>query len=528
MRAHRHHFATLCTLFFSAVLSLALPLSARAGACQCTGETSVFIERVGTQKFPINSLVKFFDPGAYIVDTQRTEKRKGDIVPQNQNDCNTFMSKDWGGVFKGTCTYVEGAGNIACMQTNSCHRTSENCTTNEDCSKFGGNIGNSQCFENYCYLDDIAFEKYQQTPSLLGIKAAIDIKAPILSIKIPTLGSFESVSGTLDSEGNISIPYLGQYMAAFYKLAVGVASIGAVIMIIIEGIKITTSFGNGEQIKHSYKHIGQAVAGLALVWGSYAFLYNINPDFVNFKVLKVKYVEREDLKVDAHTCDDPKDCPEPSSEEKKANDAAKIAKGRCTSDKVLAKKGRTAAVDNDSLFGLVDFRSYGKRSLKDIDTIVIHNGGYSAKMNSDTWQNRPAGAHYTIQRDGTIFQHAGEECVMPHAPGGNKTGIGIELNIDKANGTSCNSLRSNSSPDDVRKACSPTDAQYDSLRRLIADIVARTKATIDEKHIVGHCELGSASGHGDPRAFDWTKIGLSNDKKKTMAAGHACSWYLPF
>jgi hypothetical protein len=40
---------------------------------------------------------------------------------------------------------------------------------------------------------------------------------------------------------------------------------------------------------------GQFGVGLFLVWGSYFFLYTINPNLVNFKILKIKYVEPEEL-----------------------------------------------------------------------------------------------------------------------------------------------------------------------------------------------------------------------------------------
>jgi hypothetical protein len=50
--------------------------------------------------------------------------------------------------------------------------------------------------------------------------------------------------------------------------------------------------------------------------------------------------------------------------------------------------------------------------------------------------------------------------------------------------------------------------------------------TLDEDHVIGHCEgldSKSSSAHGDPRAFDRSRIGLSNETKKelggTLASG---------
>jgi N-acetyl-anhydromuramyl-L-alanine amidase AmpD len=168
---------------------------------------------------------------------------------------------------------------------------------------------------------------------------------------------------------------------------------------------------------------------------------------------------------------------------------------------------------------------------------VIHNGGWDAKHNINTWSCRPSSAHYSIQRDGAIYQNVGEELVAWHAGGKaatdkkiNDRSIGIELNLPKEAGVSCNSLKlkglSADKPEElVRNACTPTDAQYESLNALLKAIAARTSVTVDEDHVIGHCKgqnPSSGKAHGDPKAFDWSQIGLSNDTKKTAAEGTAC------
>jgi len=82
----------------------------------------------------------------------------------------------------------------------------------------------------------------------------------------------------------------------------------------------------------------------------------------------------------------------------------------------------------------------------------------------------------------------------------------------------------------VREACTPTDAQYTALSSLINDIVTRTHVQKNINQIKGHCEVSGPNGHGDPRAFDWSKIGLDNASKKAVGqtTPNACSWYLPF
>ena len=133
-----------------------------------------------------------------------------------------------------------------------------------------------------------------------------------------------------------------------------------------------------------------------------------------------------------------------------------------------------------------------------------------------------------------------EELVAWHAGGSsatdqgiNERSIGIELNLPKEAGVSCNSLELSKLSQAkrealVRKACTPSDEQYTSVKSLLDAIAARTSVTLDEDHVIGHCEGQNPSNryaHGDPRAFDWSKIGLSNEKKKELG-GKACQWYI--
>ena len=200
------------------------------------------------------------------------------------------------------------------------------------------------------------------------------------------------------------------------------------------------------------------------------------------------------------------------------------------------KNAGDVAVSYD-YFGKTDCRTNTRaRSLSDIDRVVIHNGGWNARHNLDTFSCRQGSSHYSIQRDGAIYQHVGEELVAWHAGGPaatdkgiNERSIGIELNLPKEVGYSCNSLpKSKQNEADVRKGCAPTDEQYTSLKSLLDAIAARTSVTVDDDHIIGHCEGQDPkdnSAHGDPRAFDWSRIGLSNETKKELG-GKACQWYI--
>ncbi|MFH1291806.1 MAG: pilin [bacterium] len=149
-------------------------------------------------------------------------------------------------------------------------------------------------YQSYCFLLD---------PVVTPIKKTITWKSkiPDISIRIPGL-TFASIqdSITLDDDGRkiINIPWVGQYITAVYKFALALASVVAVVMLIIQGVTIMMS-GGGEAKQGAYKKILQIFVGLGIMWGSYAILYNINPDLVKFKALAVTMVEKEEAKFES-------------------------------------------------------------------------------------------------------------------------------------------------------------------------------------------------------------------------------------
>ncbi|MBU0596846.1 C39 family peptidase, partial [Patescibacteria group bacterium] len=140
------------------------------------------------------------------------------------------------------------------------------------------------------------------------------ICGPDLQIKIPGL-HFSSAQEVADrytvqeDDGTyVYIPFLGQYIAGVYKWSIGAISIIAIIMIIVSGIQwmmpgnvitsVLTKAGGEKQeesINKAKKRIVGALTGLLLAIGSYTILYAINPELVQFKYLKVKYIEGKNL-----------------------------------------------------------------------------------------------------------------------------------------------------------------------------------------------------------------------------------------
>lgn len=121
----------------------------------------------------------------------------------------------------------------------------------------------------------------------------------ILGIKIPNL-KFSAPPSEADEEGNIYIPWIGEYIKAVYNFALIAISIIAVVVLIIQGARIIVSAG-GPQKSAAYKGITGAVIGLFIAWGSYIILFSINPDLVQFKSLQIKFIPTDPLQVELQT-----------------------------------------------------------------------------------------------------------------------------------------------------------------------------------------------------------------------------------
>lgn len=146
---------------------------------------------------------------------------------------------------------------------------------------------------------------------------------------------------------------------------------------------------------------------------------------------------------------------------------------------------------------LVSF-GFSKANDRKIDTIVLHStynalGGdpFSVSKILDIYKSYGVAPHYLIARDGTAYRlvdekniayHAGESEMKDGRENANDFSIGIEI-IGKDDG-------------------SPSDEQYASLKKLLADIKTRH----DIKYIVGHSDIAPGR-KTDPWGFEWGEIG---------------------
>lgn len=89
----------------------------------------------------------------------------------------------------------------------------------------------------------------------------------------------------------VSIPWIGQYVAAIYRYAIPVAAVLATVIIMIAGIAWMVSGGVG-QIATAKQWIQNAIVGLILLLGSYVILSTVNPDLVSLNQIQVRLVSR--------------------------------------------------------------------------------------------------------------------------------------------------------------------------------------------------------------------------------------------
>ena len=207
------------------------------------------------------------------------------VAASNQSDCDALEK-----------SYYKNYSNVSviCLFSPTCSSfqiSNKSCDTDSDCTQPQGTAACKATANGtkYCIFDTLAYQAYlQSVHSILGYTFDLQIKKPQLEINFPGL-SFSDVSNTLDSEGYIHLPYIGEFIAAVYRYAMAIVSIIAVIVIVMAGAQIIVS-GGGEEKAKGYKRIAGAIIGLFIMWGSYFILRTINPALVNFDTIKIQYI----------------------------------------------------------------------------------------------------------------------------------------------------------------------------------------------------------------------------------------------
>lgn len=142
---------------------------------------------------------------------------------------------------------------------------------------------------------------------------------------------------------------------------------------------------------------------------------------------------------------------------------------------------------------------------------------YNMALVRDTFLKNGVDANYIIDRDGTIYCNVPEDRLAYHAGEGayggderltdkmNRFAIGIEILAIGSQKDMAGFLTESAYAALDPALIGYTDAQYEALRALIADICQRNSIPTDKYHILGHDEY--APGKTDPgELFDWERL----------------------
>lgn len=193
---------------------------------------------------------------------------------------------------------------------------------------------------------------------------------------------------------------------------------------------------------------------------------------------------------------------------------------------VIEQEEQTSPLEMVESFYFDDFTSERTETITHVmlhfssDVIANPDDPYNMDRIFDIFTQAEVSTHYFIDRDGMIYQCVDEELAAWHAGVGtwaddeqytnrmNQYAIGIEL---LAIGTY--EEMSIYMTEEEYNALDPadigyTDAQYDALNLLLADILDRNPdITYDRDHIIGHDEYSEAKN--DPgELFDWSMLGF--------------------
>jgi len=153
----------------------------------------------------------------------------------------------------------------------------------------------NKTYQCCCQSTNVTYVKPAPTP------AQPKFIVPELSIAIPGLKSFSSSSieyiANDDGSFSVSIPWLAQYIKAFYNYGLSIIGILAALVMIAGGILWLISAGNDSKITKAKELIIGSVSGIIIFAASYLILIQINPDLIENKSIVLGSVKANILDI---------------------------------------------------------------------------------------------------------------------------------------------------------------------------------------------------------------------------------------
>ena len=166
------------------------------------------------------------------------------------------------------------------------------------------------------------------------------------------------------------------------------------------------------------------------------------------------------------------------------------------SENIAPVKKEEKAYSRGIINHLVDW-GFQKATGRKIDTVIIHTtynalGGdrFSVGKILNIYESYGVAPHYLIDRDGKIYRLVEEKNIAFHAgvseaPDGRENINDFSIGIEVINS----------------KTEKPTDTQYDSLKKLLADL----KKRYSMKYVLGHSDIAPGR-KDDPWNLEWNRI----------------------
>ena len=114
---------------------------------------------------------------------------------------------------------------------------------------------------------------------IFALLCLILVAVPIFAFAATTPCTIPMLNGKITPVAAAELP---RCVNQIYTWSLGIASLLALLMMVIGGYYYMTASGNAERSSKGVEIIWSSLIGVALLFGAYVLLNTINPDFVNF------------------------------------------------------------------------------------------------------------------------------------------------------------------------------------------------------------------------------------------------------
>lgn len=148
-------------------------------------------------------------------------------------------------------------------------------------------------FATYLVIQSVGF-LFLESPMVSAASDIPKLTIPDLQIKIPGLATFSQPADACVEEGEYmkcSINWLSEYISGIYKYGIGIVGILATVVMMFGGFLYLTAAGDKSRITEAKEWIKASLTGLVIAMSSYMILYQVNPELINLKPLKITMIK---------------------------------------------------------------------------------------------------------------------------------------------------------------------------------------------------------------------------------------------